>query len=52
MAMREPAQLLVGVIEGFYGQHWSLAERFELFDWMAVQQPDGAIAKPPTPSEP
>jgi hypothetical protein len=50
--MREPTQLLVGVIEGFYGQLWPLAERFELFDWMAVQQPDGAIAKPPTPSEP
>src|SRR6266540_3340831 len=26
---------LVGVIEGFYGQPWTQAERFELFDWMA-----------------
>ena len=26
---------LAGVIEGFYGQPWSQAERFELFDWMA-----------------
>ena len=26
---------LAGVIEGFYGQPWSHAERFELFDWMA-----------------
>ena len=25
---------LAGVIEGFYGQPWSQAERFELFDWM------------------
>ncbi|MEW6160792.1 MAG: beta-N-acetylglucosaminidase domain-containing protein [Verrucomicrobiota bacterium] len=26
---------LTGVIEGFYGQPWSQAERFELFSWMA-----------------
>ena len=26
---------LAGVIEGFYGQPWTQAERFELFDWMA-----------------
>jgi beta-N-acetylglucosaminidase-like protein len=25
---------LAGVIEGFYGQPWSQAERFQLFDWM------------------
>jgi protein O-GlcNAcase / histone acetyltransferase len=25
---------LAGVIEGFYGQPWSRAERLELFDWM------------------
>lgn len=25
---------LAGVIEGFYGPPWSLAERMELFDWM------------------
>jgi hypothetical protein len=28
------ADFLAGVIEGFYGQPWSQAERFELFDWM------------------
>jgi protein O-GlcNAcase / histone acetyltransferase len=26
---------VAGVIEGFYGQPWTQAERFELFDWMA-----------------
>ncbi len=26
---------LAGVIEGFYGEPWSQAERFQLFDWMA-----------------
>jgi protein O-GlcNAcase / histone acetyltransferase len=31
----QTADLLAGVIEGFYGQPWSLAERLELFDWMA-----------------
>ena len=35
MATRETADFLAGVIEGFYGQPWSLAERIELFDWMA-----------------
>ena len=35
MAMRATSDFLAGVIEGFYGQPWSQAERFELFDWMA-----------------
>jgi len=35
MATRERTEFLAGVIEGFYGQPWSPAERFELFDWMA-----------------
>jgi protein O-GlcNAcase/histone acetyltransferase len=35
MATRATADFLAGVIEGFYGQPWSQAERFELFDWMA-----------------
>jgi protein O-GlcNAcase/histone acetyltransferase len=35
MATRESSDFLAGVIEGFYGQPWSLAERCELFDWMA-----------------
>jgi protein O-GlcNAcase/histone acetyltransferase len=35
MGTRETADFLAGVIEGFYGQPWSPAERFELFDWMA-----------------
>ena len=35
MATRETADFLAGVIEGFYGEPWSLAERFELFGWMA-----------------
>jgi protein O-GlcNAcase/histone acetyltransferase len=34
MATHQPAEFLAGVIEGFYGQPWSQAERFELFDWM------------------
>ena len=29
-----PAPFLTGVIEGFYGQPWSQAERFELFEWL------------------
>ncbi|MGO8927657.1 MAG: beta-N-acetylglucosaminidase domain-containing protein [Limisphaerales bacterium] len=33
--MRATSDFPAGVIEGFYGQPWSLAERFELFDWMA-----------------
>lgn len=36
MATGESADFLAGVIEGFYGQPWSQAERFELFDWMAA----------------
>src|SRR4051794_16679791 len=32
----EPKQFLAGVIEGFYGQPWSQAERFQLFDWMSA----------------
>src|SRR5437588_2095493 len=35
MANIETADFLAGVIEGFYGQPWTQAERFELFDWMA-----------------
>jgi len=34
MAIHE-SSFLAGVIEGFYGQPWTQAERFELFDWMA-----------------
>jgi protein O-GlcNAcase / histone acetyltransferase len=34
MAKRDP-NFLAGVIEGFYGQPWSDAERSELFRWMA-----------------
>ena len=30
------ANFLAGVIEGFYGQPWSQAERFELFSWMSA----------------
>src|SRR5467141_2294482 len=33
--MAADANFLAGVIEGFYGQPWSQAERFELFEWMA-----------------
>jgi protein O-GlcNAcase/histone acetyltransferase len=36
MATRETADFLAGVIEGFYGQPWSLVERGELFDWMSA----------------
>jgi protein O-GlcNAcase/histone acetyltransferase len=35
MAKQVASDFLAGVIEGFYGQPWSQAERFELFDWMA-----------------
>src|SRR5947199_4425949 len=35
MAMGTTPDFLSGVIEGFYGQPWSQAERFELFDWMS-----------------
>ena len=34
MAISERASFLAGVIEGFYGQPWSSAERVELFEWM------------------
>jgi protein O-GlcNAcase/histone acetyltransferase len=34
MATHQTTNFLAGVIEGFYGQPWSQAERFELFDWM------------------
>jgi protein O-GlcNAcase/histone acetyltransferase len=34
MATSERADFLAGVIEGFYGQPWSPAERVELFEWM------------------
>jgi protein O-GlcNAcase / histone acetyltransferase len=36
MATLDTADFLAGVIEGFYGQPWSPAERLELFDWMAT----------------
>lgn len=36
MAAIPAAGFLSGVIEGFYGQPWSQAERFELFDWLAA----------------
>jgi protein O-GlcNAcase/histone acetyltransferase len=32
--VRVNEQFLSGVVEGFYGQPWSAAERFQLFDWM------------------
>jgi protein O-GlcNAcase/histone acetyltransferase len=35
MASSNTSDFLAGVIEGFYGQPWSQAERFELFQWMA-----------------
>ena len=38
MALDE--HFLAGVIEGFYGQPWSQAERFELFDRMAAWGPN------------
>ena len=34
MSKLPPTSFLSGVIEGFYGQPWSQAERFQLFDWM------------------
>lgn len=36
MATHLPSSFLAGVIEGFYGQPWSRAERLQLFDWMAA----------------
>jgi protein O-GlcNAcase / histone acetyltransferase len=35
MPLRETADFLAGVIEGFYGRPWSLAERLTLLDRMA-----------------
>ena len=35
MTTHEKAPFLAGVIEGFYGQPWTSAERLQLFDWMA-----------------
>src|ERR1051325_8953066 len=35
MATHETTEFLSGVIEGFYGQPWTQAQRFELFDWLA-----------------
>ena len=35
MTTHETTNFMAGVIEGFYGQPWTQAERFELFDWMA-----------------
>src|SRR5215831_14284338 len=35
MTTNEQTPFLAGVIEGFYGQPWTPAERLELFDWMA-----------------
>jgi protein O-GlcNAcase/histone acetyltransferase len=36
MAGSNTSDFLAGVIEGFYGQPWSQAERFELFGWMSA----------------
>jgi protein O-GlcNAcase/histone acetyltransferase len=36
MGAAHDTNFLAGVIEGFYGQPWSQAERVELFDWMAA----------------
>src|SRR5262245_29173716 len=35
MATRDTAELLTGVVEGFYGKPWTHGERTELFEWMA-----------------
>jgi len=35
MPTSESIGFLAGVIEGFYGQPWTSAERLQLFDWMA-----------------
>src|SRR2546425_403647 len=35
VAMQPKANFLAGVIEGFYGQPWTRAERLELFEWMS-----------------
>jgi protein O-GlcNAcase/histone acetyltransferase len=36
MSTSESSGFLAGVIEGFYGQPWTQAERRQLFDWMAA----------------
>lgn len=36
MPTSESSGFLAGVIEGFYGQPWTSAERLQLFDWMAA----------------
>lgn len=36
MATHAATRFLAGVIEGFYGQPWSPAERLQLFDWMSA----------------
>src|SRR5688572_8783696 len=36
MAVAGQSDLMTGAIEGFYGQPWSQAERFELFEWMSA----------------
>jgi protein O-GlcNAcase/histone acetyltransferase len=36
MTPHEPSDFVSGVIEGFYGQPWTPAERLQLFDWMAA----------------
>jgi protein O-GlcNAcase/histone acetyltransferase len=36
MSTSETSGFLAGVIEGFYGQPWTSAERRQLFDWMAA----------------
>jgi protein O-GlcNAcase/histone acetyltransferase len=36
METNPPMEFLGGVIEGFYGQPWTRAERSRLFDWMSA----------------
>ena len=36
MAPQQTDGFLAGVIEGFYGQPWTGAERIQLFTWMAT----------------
>ena len=36
MTRRNTGEFLAGVIEGFYGQPWSMAERVELVGWMSM----------------
>jgi protein O-GlcNAcase/histone acetyltransferase len=40
------APFLSGVIEGFYGQPWARAERFELFDWMEISHLNAYLYAP------